>query len=212
MNNGLFIHCNLDDCGLRPHPFRVLCHVARRGKCFASVPTIATICRIHADTVRKALKELVQERLLIAQYRQGMTTIYRVNHQRIINGSPRKEGSTPYEKKGDLPCGNDGAVPPEKKVGDPSEKQGDKVYPIKDIPLRKKLQRNNGMSKNVELIELSKAITGREKEAKEYKDRHCGDTACGVQHWDPGTREKWVDKGRMIKALMKKHADLLLDP
>ena len=130
------------------------------------------------------------------------------NHQ----WTPQKEGSTPYEKKGDPPSTNKGVHPSENKGADSYEKQGDKVYPIKDIPLRKKPQRNNGMSKNVELIELSKDITGREKEAKEYKDRHCGDTACGDQHWNPGTREKWVDKGRMIKALMKKHEDLLLDP
>ena len=74
---------------------------------------------------------------------------------------------------------------------------------VKDIPLRKEPHRNKGVSKNVELIELSKAIDGREKEDKEYKDRHLGDEACGDGYWDPGAREKWVEMRKTIKELKK---------
>ena len=211
MDNAIFIHSNLDEWGLRPHPYRVICHVARRGECFASVPTIAKACLMHADTVRKALKELVNAGLLIAQYRRGMTTLYRVNHQRIINGPPRKEGSTPYEKQGDLPSTNKGGDPSGNKGGDPYEKQGDKVYPIKDIPLRKEPHRNKNMSNDVKLITLDKAITATEREAEEYKGRRCGFTACGDELWDPGSREKWVEMREKVKALKEKREAILLD-
>jgi hypothetical protein len=192
--------------------------VARRDVCFASVHTIAKICRMHADTVRKALKELVHDGLLTVEYRPGETWIYQVNHQRIINGPPRKEGSTPYEKKGDPPSTNKGVHPSENKGADPYEKQGDKVYPIKDIPLRKEPHRKKNMSNDVKQITLEKAATrleksikAREEEAKVFKDRHCGDVACGDGHWDPGRREKWVEMRKTIKELKKKYDEILLD-
>jgi DNA-binding transcriptional ArsR family regulator len=211
MKNAIFIHSNLDEWGLRPHPYRVICHVARRGECFGSVCTIAEICRMHADTVRKALKELVNAGLLIAQYRQGMTTIYRVDHQRIINGPPRKEGSTPYEKQGDPPSTNKGVHPSGNKGGDPYENEGDKVYPIKVIPLRNTPPRGNGLSKNVQLIDLGKAMKQLEDEADEYKGVHRGEAAGGEYHWDKGTREIWQAKRKETKELRLRAEALRMD-
>jgi DNA-binding transcriptional regulator YhcF (GntR family) len=111
VDNAIFIQSSLDEWGLRPHAFRVLCHVARRGKCFAGVPTTAKTCRMHTDMVRKAFRELVQAGLLTAQYRSEMTTLYRVNHHKVINEPLRKEGSTLSEKQGDQTSTNNG-VPP----------------------------------------------------------------------------------------------------
>ena len=124
---------------------------------------------------------------------------------------PRKEGSTPYEKKGDPPSTNKGVHPSGNKGGDPYEKQGDKVYPIKDIPLRKEPPRNKNMSNDVKLITLDKAIMAAEKEAEEYKGRHCGEVACGDGIWTSGTREKWLEMRKKVKALKEKREAILLD-
>jgi hypothetical protein len=163
---------------------------------------------MHADTVRKALKELVQAGLLIAQYRRGMTTLYRVNPQRIRNGPLRNGGSTPYEKKGDPPSVNNGVHPSENKGGDPYEKKGDKGYPIKDIPLRKEPDPHRNST--VRLITLDKVITDTEKEAEVYKARHCGEVACGDGIWDPGTRERWFEMRNKVKELKEEREEILL--
>ena len=194
MDNAAFIHGNLDDFGLRPHTFRVLCHVARRGQCFASIASIANTCRINADTVRKALKLLVQAKLLNVQYRKGQTNIYEVNHLQILNEPLRKEGSTPYEKKGVHPY----------------EKRGGKVNPSKSIPLSKGHQTETKMNHNVLLIELGKTITAMEKACKEYRDRHCGEAAGGEYIWTTGCEPHYLKMKSELKALKEKHKKILM--
>ena len=81
--NAIFIHAAVDDAGLTPAQFRVLCHVGRRGACFESVGNMAARCRLHADTVRRSLKELVRLGWLSRQLRPGTTNIYEVTHLKI---------------------------------------------------------------------------------------------------------------------------------
>jgi len=190
VDNAIFIHCNLDDWGLRPTVFRVLCHVARRGDCHASVQTISKVCCIHKDTVRKALKELVNSGLLFSKYRQGATTKYMVNHSKIINAPPRKEGSTPCERNG---------VPPsEKKGGHPYESKGGKVYPTKSIPLSKSPS-NMKMNRDAEMYALgketswhtSKRLEAVAEQLKEIEDRTTFDAMRSVVSWgEKGDRER----------------------
>ena len=199
MDNAIFIHCNLDDWGLRPTVFRVLCHVARRGDCHASVQTISKVCCIHKDTVRKALKELVNSGLLFSKYRQGATTKYMVNHSKIINAPPRKEGSTPCERNG---------VPPsEKKGGHPYESKGGKVYPTKSIPLSKSPS-NMKMSRNVEVIALGKSIDRKEKEIKEYKEKNRNEH--NSPQWAPGTNKKYLEMRKNFEDMKKKQDSILM--
>ena len=186
MENAAFIHCNLDDWGLKPHAFRVFCHIARRGKCFASVAKIASVCRINSDTARKALKDLVKQGLLKPEYRKGETTIYEVNHRNIVESPLPSKGSTPSDKSGVLPSQNKGGHPTEKKGGHPYEMRGDKVYPPKSIQLSKGNKGKSNMNNNVLLIELGKAIKALEKDCKEYRDRHRGEAAGGEYIWTPG--------------------------
>jgi DNA-binding transcriptional ArsR family regulator len=71
----------LDDAGLRPASFRVLCRVARRdGKdgCFESIPLMAKGCRLKESTVREALKDLIEAGLIEANRRDGETTVHRI--------------------------------------------------------------------------------------------------------------------------------------
>ena len=57
-----FVPSWLDDLGLPTTHFRVLCHLHRRagkdGRCYPSAPSIATICKIHRNTVWPALAKL----------------------------------------------------------------------------------------------------------------------------------------------------------
>ena len=72
----IFIHSSLDDYGLTPAQFRVLAHLARRqgrDRAFASVERMAQVCRLHPQTVRKALKFLEKSRLIRIQRRFGQT-------------------------------------------------------------------------------------------------------------------------------------------
>jgi len=74
----VFIHSELDDAALLPSEFRVLCHIARRGECFASLETIAKNCRVSKETARAALKSLIAQSFIIAERREGETTLRRV--------------------------------------------------------------------------------------------------------------------------------------
>ena len=119
LDNALFIHAAVDDAMLSTAQFRVLCHVSRRGECYACVRRMAKTCRLHADTVRKALKELVKLGWLSPpKYRTGQTTVYTVNHSKIRE--------YPYAKSGT------GAMDNERGGG--YEIEGDKVYPNKISP------------------------------------------------------------------------------
>ena len=72
-----FITAPLDDYGLTPGQFRVFCHVVRRGDCYATVTTIATVCRMHRDSVWDALRFLTDRGLLIRCGRAGQTTQFK---------------------------------------------------------------------------------------------------------------------------------------
>lgn len=80
MNNFSFIHSTLDDAGLPAGAFRVYCHVLRRAGAHGAWPAIKSIahtCRLHPQSVRKSLKQLVAWGMLSVDSRPGMTSVYR---------------------------------------------------------------------------------------------------------------------------------------
>ena len=80
-SNIIFVHSCLDDYGLPASVFRVYCHLARRassGAAFPAVASIARVCRLHPQTVRQALRVLVQHRFITRESRPGTTPIYRL--------------------------------------------------------------------------------------------------------------------------------------
>jgi hypothetical protein len=94
----LFIHSAVDDFGLTPVQFRVLCAIARRGKCFEQVDTLAKRIRMHKDTAWEAMRFLTEHRIVNRIKQAGSTTIFSVNEnveQWIPTGN---EGAT--ETKG----------------------------------------------------------------------------------------------------------------
>lgn len=131
-----FIHSTLDDFGLNPTQFRVYCHVARRagrdGKCSDSVATFGKACGLHPNTVRPALKLLVEHRLLSMHPRRGQTTFYRRNpwSEWIPLPDPSQEllGVPPHKK----PYG----TPPKDCEGNPSQKTGAKGTPSEVSPFK----------------------------------------------------------------------------
>jgi DNA-binding MarR family transcriptional regulator len=72
----------LDDAGLRPSEFRLLCHVSRRGPkgCFDSLRTMAEICRMDKETVANALADLVNRNMLYKKTGPGRKVRYTIVH------------------------------------------------------------------------------------------------------------------------------------
>jgi DNA-binding MarR family transcriptional regulator len=67
----------LDDYGLSPAQFRVLCRIIRRGECYESVEKMAKGCRMNKDTLRKAVKALVELGLVESEARVCDTNLLR---------------------------------------------------------------------------------------------------------------------------------------
>ena len=77
----IFVHSTLDELGLSPSVFRVYAHLARRDGiegAWPAVGTIGEVCRLHPQTVRKAIRELLERGMLVAEIRPGFTTVYRL--------------------------------------------------------------------------------------------------------------------------------------
>src|ERR1700745_1964790 len=76
----LFVHSSVDDGGLSPGAFRVLCHLARRAGnkavAFPSIRVIAKTCRMNCGTVIDAIREREQFRFVVAKRNTGRPTVY----------------------------------------------------------------------------------------------------------------------------------------
>ena len=70
------IPVDLDSYGLNPYTYRVLTHITRRKKCYASLKSIAALCRMSVRQVQHALKTLEVNKMVSKQVRRGRTNIY----------------------------------------------------------------------------------------------------------------------------------------
>ena len=135
----VFIHSALDEAGLTPSEFRIFCHVARRGECFAAIETIAEICRLSKDTVRAGLKSLAMQSFLIRQPREGQTTVHKVAPIASWNPShkilPLRKDSRGI-KHNPTPMKRQQAHPSENMVGEvtPIEVNPTEVNPKSNLP------------------------------------------------------------------------------
>jgi hypothetical protein len=94
----VFIPAKLDDYGLRPNVFRVYCHMARRAGndgAWPSIASIARVCRLHPQTVRKALRFLTANGFLVATPRRGTTTLYHLTPPSAWRPLPGLDGHSP---------------------------------------------------------------------------------------------------------------------
>lgn len=79
--NVIFVHSAIDDYPLTCEEFRVYSHIARRaglGEAWPKVESVAKKCRIHTDTARRCLHNLIEYGLIAATERKGKTTLYRI--------------------------------------------------------------------------------------------------------------------------------------
>ena len=74
----LFIHSELDDYGLTPDEFRIVCRIARRGECTESAKGMADGCKIGERTVRLVLRTLATANIIEEEERSGQSTIRRI--------------------------------------------------------------------------------------------------------------------------------------
>lgn len=154
------IHGSLDDAGLTAEEFRVNAHVNRccggdNGEhCFSSIETIAAKCRLHPDTVRRAMKRLKELGWIDIIDRPGRSRIYVARFpDPSTQTAPLPSNHTPpVSMEGS--CFN-GGHPPETKGGHPSGFKGDEVI-SRSNP--KKGSQNNGS--NGELFRSSKPHGG----------------------------------------------------
>ena len=93
------VHSTLDDANLSAEEFRVMAHICRRcgdeenGRhCDSAIGTMAKICRLHPDTVRKAIARLVELKWVSIIDRPGRTKVH-VAH--FPNPSGLKVGAGP---------------------------------------------------------------------------------------------------------------------
>lgn len=96
----IFIHSRLDDYGLRTPVFRVYCHLARRTGASGAYPAIASIarvCRLHPQTVRHALRVLLQHWLITREPRPGTTPIYRLTPASTWQPPTQIDGAALYD-------------------------------------------------------------------------------------------------------------------
>jgi Helix-turn-helix domain len=107
-----FIHSYLDDYGLSAPVFRVYCHLARRagsGIAWPSVTGMARVCRLHPQTVRKALVALVRRGFVTPRARPGKTTIYQLTPisawqpSTPEDGAHRQTGTHPSDSQSSPP-------------------------------------------------------------------------------------------------------------
>jgi len=74
----IFVHSDLDEAGLDVYEFRLLGHIARRGKCFATLTTTAKICKMSVRKAQSTLKSLENRGLIQKEQRKGSTDIYKL--------------------------------------------------------------------------------------------------------------------------------------
>lgn len=93
-----FIPAWLDNAGLTPSQFRVMCHISRRGLCWDSLDTMESVCKMRRRTIQIALKELLAMKRIHSASRVGQSSIYSlepITKQALgSNGTHPKRGTT----------------------------------------------------------------------------------------------------------------------
>ena len=128
-----FIPRQMDDAGLTPAQFRIVCRVSRRGVCSESIENMAKGCRLAVNTIKAALPFLVLRNVLSKEKRTGQTSIYRVKppDQWRIEPSPKDTPAQKTAKVVKLPTPSTKRHPSHL-----AQKTPHKGSPLKGIPLR----------------------------------------------------------------------------
>jgi hypothetical protein len=128
----LYVDAEVDDYGFTPIQLRVLCHISRRGECYASIENIAARCMIHVNSVRPTLRFLIAYKIIQETRRPGHTTIYNVRpyDEWIPLEQPPQSNRGPGRPKVIPP-------PPHKEsTSTPLQNNSDEVHPSEVTPLK----------------------------------------------------------------------------
>ena len=135
----LFIHGAVDDYGLTPAQFRVLCAIARRGECFERVALLAKRCGMHRNTVWQALKDLEACKIIGRTSRPGRTTVFRVNP--LAKWCPPASSHVAANRSRRSDAAN---TQPEGSADTQPETSATEVTPTKLLPLRRSRDYSQG--------------------------------------------------------------------
>lgn len=124
----VFYDIELDDAGLNPYEFRAYQRIARRcaglqeGECFESLQAIADACKMSRPTLIRAIKVLLQRRMIRRISRHGGTSFYALTDKqnwlsfdqweqtyRPEPGKPQNQGVVNHRTRGGKPQ-NQGVV------------------------------------------------------------------------------------------------------
>lgn len=98
-NGSPWVPAWLDDAGLRPAEFRLLCRIYRRGQeCFESVPSIAAGCRLEAKTVRRIMQQLLARSIIKRKDRPGRSALLSVTEHQHWQVEPLPNGTRGAER------------------------------------------------------------------------------------------------------------------
>lgn len=91
--HGLFVGSAVDDAGLDPYEFRVLCRIARRGNCTESLANMARGTKMGGNRCREAIKALVGRGLVRREDVLGVGMKLTADPSRIREGLRISEGT-----------------------------------------------------------------------------------------------------------------------
>ena len=197
-----FIHSALDDYGLSSAQFRVYGHISRRagsGVAFAAVASMARVCQLHPQTIRKALRFLVKHGLISRETRPGMTPFYRLTPMWQWC-PPSKIGGNPSDS--DTPPSISAATPAKEMQGRPCETNIAEGNPVQGNPKKENIHNNRASEipcNEVEAVEQAKEAGVPPEFARvEYLRLDSVGWVNGVgnpvRKWLPHLRKRWTDE------------------
>jgi hypothetical protein len=209
MSDFLFVHSSVDDAGLSPIEFRILCHISRRqgqnGQAWPSLETIARVCKIKdIRTVRKALRQLEQKGVITTMPRNGGTPIRWIN-------SVEKWEITPSQKMRGVGKRTWGS--PDKQMPAPGKKcrgsKNGRLVPSKNA--HPPLAKNESRRESIEGDPIKASPPNPPRGAGRWKNKILVDELYGLFPRREGRRpragEKFRDKFNLAKVLQQHDAE-----
>ena len=197
----VFVHSVLDDYGLTPPQFRIYGHLSRRagsGVAFPAVASMARICKLHPQTVRKALRFLVKNGFITREHRPGTTPYYRLTPHWRWTPQPN-DGGNPAVCATTLSH----SVAPHAKAGQghPCETDGAEGTPLEDDPKKKNIHSGRAIEiprSEVEAIEQAGQVGIPQEFARnEYLRLESigwrNGSGNSIRKWVPHVRKRWAD-------------------
>ena len=211
-----FIPIWMDQAGFTPHQFRVLCHLWSRGqgRCYPSMETIATCCKINLKTAKRTIKELESHGFI--ERRKRKAPGIRFSNEYILTGpkgTPVKnepaqkeppltgpKGTPPNRPKsgpGNDTSLNDTSLKRSKETKEtgvsieppvlnfPSTLSKDEQLANLSLPKRKKYPTEEEFDSYVESAELDQVVNGRPYLWDELKKRKWHHWNEKRQRWEP---------------------------